>query len=395
MESAATPFDIAFDGGSQPLTPVTVTLQLPEVAPEKLETLFFVTQRSDDGRWEGKPVTVADGRASVTLEHFSGGWFGWGDQIRDWFIEHVKQFLKLSYPKPDCVGKTAVVGGRRYTVEADQDGVHPCVAASGSSLTTSIASNSPFVWRYRPTPGEGTGRQGEAPLELAGILTLALFDAMASYEYASETVLVPGGSATIDITPGVSDTHTNARVDAGLGLVAVLVAGLDMAAAMASGQTPTTWLESALDKAENANKIRTAAECMAGLVEGAGDDIDAKLGQLGNTVLNCAGSLLSELSGGFAGGVVGVVTGVVTSLSGLLVAQVWGLIGEMTGKNAVQAHVTSAPSTVVLSRTGIGPFTFGATESDVLAFLTPILGKPKQNGGAGGCVNRTEFVGDS
>ena len=222
-------------------------------------------------------------------------------------------------------------------------------------------------------------------MELAGILTLALFDAMASYEYASETVLVPGGSATIDVTPGVSDTHTNARVDAGLGLVAVLVAGLDMAAAMASGQTPTTWLESALDKAENANKIRTAAECMAGLVEGAGDDIDAKLGQLGNTVLNCAGSLLSELSGGFAGGVVGVVTGVVTSLSGLLVAQVWGLIGEMTGKNAVQAHVTSAPSTVVLSRTGIGPFTFGATESDVLAFLTPILGKPKQNGGAGGC----------
>lgn len=385
VDSAGTPFDISFEGGLQPGTPVTVSMKVADVSAEKLQTLFFVTQRSDTGRWEGLPVTVANGRASVTLDHFSGGWFGWGDKVRDWFVDQVRQFLKLGYPKPDCVGKTAVAGGREYSVDSDSGGVYACVSASGASLKTSITSNSPFVWRYRPTPGQGTGLQGEAPLELAGILTVALFDAMAGYDYADETVLVPGGKATITVKQGVTDTWTGARVDAGLGLVAVLVAGLDMAAAMASGQSPTTWLDAALKKAENANKIRQAAECMAGVVEGAGGEVEAKLGQIGNTVVSCAGNVMSELAGGFVGGVVGVVVGIVTSLIGLLVTQVWGLVSVLTGQNEARLHVTSKASAVVLSSEGIGSFTFGAREADVLAFLTPILGKPTVEGGVGGC----------
>lgn len=46
--------------------------------------------------------------------------------------------------------------------------------------------------------------------------------------------------------------------------------------------------------------------------------------------------------------------------------------------------VTKA-STIVLSKTGIGPFRFGAPEKDVLAFLKPTLGAPKVQGQVGGC----------
>lgn len=385
VESAATPFDISFDGGLQPAVPVTVTLDVSDVPVERLQTLFFVTQRSDTGRWEGLPVTVVNGRASVSLDHFSGGWFGWGDQIRDWFIDQVKQFLKVGYPKPACVGKTAVFGGREYAVDADNEGVYACVSASRSSLTTSITSNSPLVWRYRPVAGQAVGQQGEAPLELAGILTLALFDAMAQYDYTSETVLVPGGKAAVVLGQDVTDTWAGARADAGLGLVAVLVAGLDTAAAMASGQSPTTWLDVALSKAENANRLRAAAECMGGVVEGAGDEVEAHLGQIGNTAVSCAGNLMSEMAGGYLGGAVGVVVGIVTSLIGLLVTQVWGFVGEFTGQNQARMHVTSQASAVVLSSKGIGSFEFGASEAKVLAFLTPVLGKPSLEGGVGGC----------
>ena len=68
-----------------------------------------------------------------------------------------------------------------------------------------------------------------------------------------------------------TETRTAARVDAGLGLVAVLIAGLDMAAAMSTGQDPTNWLEGALKRVETAADIRDMVECMAGVVEGSQD----------------------------------------------------------------------------------------------------------------------------
>ena len=263
-------FDIALEGGLQPRTPVTVSFTLPETTRDH-SMLFFVTQRSDTGQWEGLPVVVQDGRAIVTMTHFSGGWFGWADQVGDWFLDQVKQFLKVGFPTPDCVGQTASAGGLAYGVSADGDGVHACVSAVSDRVTTTIHSATPFVWRFRPTPGEGTGLPAIPPLDLAGMATQLLFQLQSGGSYAKETILVPGGSASILLAEGVTETRTAARVDAGLGLVAVLIAGLDMAAAMSTGQDPTNWLEGALKRVETAADIRDMVECMAGVVEGSQD----------------------------------------------------------------------------------------------------------------------------
>ena len=263
-------FDIALEGGLQPRTPVTVSFTLPETTRDH-SMLFFVTQRSDTEQWEGLPVVVQDGRAIVTMTHFSGGWFGWADQVGDWFLDQVKQFLKVGFPTPDCVGQTASAGGLAYGVSADGDGVHACVSAVSDRVTTTIHSATPFVWRFRPTPGEGTGLPAIPPLDLAGMATQLLFQLQSGGSYAKETVLVPGGSASILLAEGVTETRTAARVDAGLGLVAVLIAGLDMAAAMSTGQDPTNWLEGALKRVETAADIRDMVECMAGVVEGSQD----------------------------------------------------------------------------------------------------------------------------
>ena len=332
-------FDISMDGGAQPQAAVTVSFALPQGQGDN-SALYFVTKRTDNGQWEGLPVTIADGKASVTLTHFSFGWFGWADQVRDWFIDKVKQFLKVGFTKPACEGKAATTPGRSFSVSTDKGGVYACVTANASTVTNTIYSATPFVWRFRPTPGEGVGQQGVAPLELSGIVTVALFDAMHDLSYEKETVLVPGGNASITLKPGVVDTWTGARVDAGLGLVAVLIAGLDIAAAMASGQNPENWLEVALGKVEKQNDIRHAVECMAGMIEGS-LDVGSHLGEVARTILSCTGDLFSHLTEGFISGVVGVVIGIVTSLAGLLVTQGWGLIGEFTGQNEVKIHVTS------------------------------------------------------
>ncbi|MHA6510735.1 hypothetical protein [Tessaracoccus sp. Y1736] len=331
-------FDVAFEDGSQPLVPVTVELDLSGIT-RNFETLFFVTQRSDTGAWEGLPVTVTGNTASVRLPHFSGGWFGWGDEIGKWFVDHVRQFLKVGFPKPACVGEPAHVGGRTFNVSA-KGGVFACVDGSEGKVVTSIYSDSPFVWRYRPQSGHGTGRAGEPAPDLASILTLLAYNSAHENDFRAETVLVPGGNASIELTAGMEDAWTGARVDPGLGLIAVLVAAIDTAAAMASGQTPATWLDAALTKAENADAIRHAGECLAGVIEGS-LDISGRLGAIGNTVLACSGTLFGAIVGGAAGAVVGVAVGIITSLIGLLVTQVWGIIGELTQSNEVLMHVTS------------------------------------------------------
>lgn len=53
----------------------------------------------------------------------------------------------------------------------------------------------------------------------------------------------------------------------------------------------------------------------------------------------------------------------------------------------IRTLAAAAPdgSLIVLNGDGIGPFKFGAAEKDVLAYLTPALGKPSVEGGLGGC----------
>ncbi len=308
--------------------------------------MFFISKRSDTGQWEGSPVLIDSGKAHVTVSHFSGGWFGWADQVGDWFMDQVGQLLRLSFRQPDCVGQSAVVRGREYSVAADAEGVHACVSRERDSVVTTIHSDSPFVWRFRPTAGDGVGRQGVPTLDLAGMATMLLFDFEAGYSYAGETLLVPGGSASILLKPDVTQTRTQATMDARLGLVAVLIAGLDMAAAMATGNDPETWLEPLLASVEGKNKVRQAVECMAGVVEASIVVDEGRLGQYGHAVLSCTGTLLAELTTGAVSGVVGVVAGIVTSLSGLLVTQVWGALRAAFGQDSVNMHVTSGSSSL-------------------------------------------------
>ncbi|WP_353953568.1 hypothetical protein V6K52_09200 [Knoellia sp. S7-12] len=350
-EPAAPGFDIAFEGGVQPKEPVTVTIDLPAAAASR-GGLAFVTQDSTTGAWEGLPVKRAGTTASVTLRHFSGGFWAWGDSLAATFTKAINDYLKLRYDAPACNGKPLATGGHRYSAKVNGNGIYACTEKVNGDPTLTLRSNSPFVWTLTGPAGQVKPVPPVAPLDWAQIATVAAFDFTVFKLADRRTVLVPGGQAGLAIT-GNRDFKVAADVDAGLGLIAVLVAAIDEALTVTGTKLAF-------------NQVRALGECAAGVIE-AGADPDP--GRVLRTVLDCFGGQVE--------GAAAVIVGVLTSLASLLVTQVVGLIGEVTQTNHLTISVTNTdlsaapaqPAGPVLGFDGVGPARIGMRMTEFAAAL--------------------------
>lgn len=314
---AAQAFDISFSDGSQPEQPVTVTLKL-DGKHAATEPLGFATEDSRTGQWTGLPVSRTDHTASVTMTHFSWGFFGWLGDVKASFDDAVNKFLKLRYDPPDCMDTPLDTAAGEMSVTASGNGIYVCAEEVTGEPTLTVRSNSPFVWRLAGPDEQVTPVYPTSPIDLTQILTTAVYRQVAQDRAGYETILVPGGTAGLSVTGTLEPLEASADVDAALGLIGVIVYGIDQAMAMAG-------VPLSLDDAQ---KTREIAECIAGIIE-LGDQPDVGIST--RTILGCFGSAV--------GGVAGVVVGLLTSASSLLVNFVVGAIGEITQTNHLSIDV--------------------------------------------------------
>ena len=312
---AAPGFDLSLGGGLQPKTPVTVTTEF-DAAEGRGRSLTFITQRSGTGEWVGLPVTVTGDSASVTMTHFSGGWFGWVNDAGEAFDKAINDYLKLRFDPPACEGKKLALDGVTYAAKINGNGIYVCVEEKDGSPAVSVHSNSPFVWRIAGRKGSVKPGAEVPPVDASGIVTLAAYHQLFGYMRDREVALVPGGSSWLGLT-GDGAWKLTADVDAGLGLIAVVVAGVDLYLAVSG----VSW----------AGREKAAVgECAAGVLE-AGVKPDP--GKVTRAVLDCLGTVVK--------GPAAVIAAVLSSLSSLLVTQVIGIAGEITQTNHLRIDVNA------------------------------------------------------
>lgn len=317
VEVAAPVFDLTLQGGLQPGQPIAVTLELDD-EPGPDDALAFVTQHSATGAWEGLPVELDGRKATVHMRHLSTGLFGWWDDPLESFREGMLQFLGQQHEAPDCVGDEPEIGDRRYAVSSDSDAVHVCVEDRDGRPVLTVHSNSPYAWRVRVDAGTSEALRGESPLSAAQILTLAAHPYMTGADLTTETLLVPGGVAPARLLEGAEGTYALARVDAGLGLVAIVAAGV--------GSLSAVGVEVPLEE------LVAIGECAGTALESATDE---SLATFATAVLTCMGTVVE--------GVAGIVVGGLVSLVPLLITQTRGAWDEVLGNNVAEIRVTSEP----------------------------------------------------
>ena len=101
-------------------------------------------------------MTVSGSTATATLSHFSPAWLVLVSQhLIDPVVTFLSTALKQRYPRPACVGNAATVAGQRYVAVASGNGVYPCLSNQQGALNLEVTSNSPFVWRLKPSAGAG------------------------------------------------------------------------------------------------------------------------------------------------------------------------------------------------------------------------------------------------
>lgn len=310
--TAAVPgFDISFAGDVQPSTPVTVTATV--TAPPKAgQKLAFITKNSSTDRWEGLPVTQHGNQATVQMTHFSGGWFGWVKDPTPAFSKALDKYLKLRFDPPACAGKSLELDGTTYEASVNGNGIRVCVEERQGKAYLTVHSNSPFVWRIQRTSGElGNRADLPPPLELSGAVTVALYHQLYKDD-PSGTVVVPGGQAHTGLV-GPGPWSLTADVDPALGLIAVLLAAIDM-----------------YGFSLPAREVIAMGECVAGLV-----DVSLKpdAGTFVRAELECLGNFIDSRGA--------AAVAILTSLSSLLVTQVVGIVGELTRTNHLKITVSA------------------------------------------------------
>lgn len=327
-------FSVAFSDGAQPQAPVTVSAAVPDAATQDIESdlpdepLVFLTRSSASDPWIGAPVTVSAGVATVELSHFSDGFFARAK--RPGLVQAITDFLKLTYPAPECAGKSATVGDRVFTAASDHpDLFHPCVeVAAKGTLTASIHNNSPNVWLVRGFSSVATPLPRPAsPDPVQAIVGLA-HDADPSAP-DNEVVLAAGSHVSFELAPEATETRLDLQVSAAYGLLGVLWAGV------------LTWLGPAGASVEWQTIIE-AGTCLSDAMQlGESTAVDARwvAGNLPG-LLGCASAYFKSI--GKLSPKIEMALAIASSLASLLAAQIYGLYAAATtdGGNS-SVHVTS------------------------------------------------------
>lgn len=308
-------FSVEFDGGQQPASPVSVSVDVSDSdelsdTVEAESELVFLTRPDESSPWEGQPATMADGRVTALMSHFSEGLFVRAS--RPGLVQALSSYLKLTRPKPSCVGQKAESGGRTFTVAAKNPKfVYPCVEVNDDGdLVVTLHSNSPNVWLVRGDPGASTPRDPETGPGAVSALTVLAHDA--SIHPDNETILVAGESASFTVGAGTEETYFDLQISPAYGMLDILWNGVIM------------WL-GVSDAASEWLAVIGGGQCLSdAMAMGETDTYDAQWlagsapGLIGcvTAALDAKGLLTSTLSLGLS---------MVGALPALLAAQVYGL----------------------------------------------------------------------
>lgn len=332
-------FSIAFTDGSQPASPVTVELTVPDAADQPLEAgadaalpdshIVLLTRPADATDWTALPVTVDGGMASAHLEHFSEGFFA---RVRSGpaFVTAITDFLRVTYPPPDCLGATATHDGRTYTVTVDHPQfIYPCVSVdAGGQVLVTVHSNSPNAWRVRGVPGVATPLPPDTGADPVGAL-MTVTHSINPTAPAHESMLAPGAAAGLTVIPGTESTYFDLRLDAGYSLLGILWAGL-------------LGILGPLGVSDEWDDIIATGSCLTDALElGQDQTVDARwIATNTPGLIGCASAWL-QVSGRL-NPVVSFALTIVSSLAGLLAGQIYGIYTQFaTDLGHTRVHLTS------------------------------------------------------
>jgi hypothetical protein len=222
------------EGEIQPASPVTLTFVVdPATANDAISQgeVPVVFSRSADGQTELLPATydAATHSITATTTHFSWFWPDWFNPSKFFSgVEQAKRLLGVSYPKPDCVGQSAVSQGVTYTVSGvTGDIAWPCISGDDSQLTLTLHSNSSLVYRVRTMPE--TSGTPTADLNLSGIAATTIYKALFARYADRESVLPASGSVSFVFDAANPPVEGALLSEPILAMVAVVLLGIETA----------------------------------------------------------------------------------------------------------------------------------------------------------------------
>ncbi|MDO5736669.1 MAG: hypothetical protein Q4P15_09365 [Propionibacteriaceae bacterium] len=347
-------FDLVLGDGMQPQSPIRVEWTPPsDVDPT---TVAFITDPGG-GQWAPVPTTVfEDGTVVAHMDHLSWGWFADARKLVDSFVGFTSEFLGQSYPEPQPCVTEVEPGGSRVKLTTASTAIHACLGQSEDTVELSIQSNSPYVWLVKKT--DGVLRQSSSTPSTNAIITELLYNSIYGSLDTYSGFVAPGFVTTLTVDRNEADgVEVRGSLDAGLGLVPVLVSGVDMALTV-SGVTLFGDYEDYV----------TLAQCVFSSNDLLQSASAADASKTLPSIIDCGMSLVEASSGESAFGPARVVLALVGSLSGQLVTQVRGMYDSLVNPSftvQLESNLALDASTLLTFR-GAGPIALGSSSKELI-----------------------------
>lgn len=319
------------NGAVQPVSPVKLTFIVDAATAQEAISKGdapVVFSRSADGTTEllAGSYDGATHTITATTTHFSSFFPSWFDPSKFFsgVVDSAKQLLGVGYPKPDCVGQSAVSQGVTYAVSSvTGDVAWPCISGDDSQLKLSLHSNSSLVYRVRTTPA--TSGTPAAELNLTGIAATAIYKELFARYANKESVLPAGGS--VDFAFDTDDPPQDGALlsEPSLAMVAVLVLGLE-----------TAGKPFGLSVVSKVTENSGALECISGSAVASASQDPVEIVKATLTCIQQVGDTALQL-------VVGTLLGGI----GVLVSMIQGIWSELTGTNEATFTVTATGTRTV------------------------------------------------
>ncbi|WP_139278422.1 hypothetical protein [Rhodococcoides fascians] len=321
VTAGGAPVRVELDEGQvQPASPLTFDFELDAdrvnelLAAGKIPVVLVRSEGSEqndviEASWNKDTSTL-----TASVPHLSLVWPSFLDPkgVFDSVAEGIKRALGMTFPKPECVGRTADFAVTSYGVTpVTEDVAWPCIRkvlqAQEGTLTIDLQSNSPYLWTVRADPSFLTKQF--TTIDMGSYPAGALYQQLVNQGDDSETVLLPGQQLSLGFGPYEQTPDSGTLTfDVGTWTLGLIGYGIG-------------WVLEKFSPGKYAEMIENAdvIECMRGINSGANGNRAFDAGMVGDfvkSVIGCVGllggSVFSLLAGGFGATLVAPLVGVLT-----------------------------------------------------------------------------------
>ncbi|CAM3941347.1 hypothetical protein H7J08_15200 [Mycobacterium frederiksbergense] len=301
--------DVRLGEGQQPQGEVTITF--PGLTADDD---VFVLSQSEDGKTS---VLSPRGQGEVVVSsgHLSSFWpiVVNVSNLADTVFNAATDALQMTTPRPDCFNDAGDYPelGLRVSAVPDQV-VWPCLKRTAAGVEMSLISNSPVAWRVRTQPAWNYSRP--TAYSAANIVALAAWHT-SSGSGATETVLLPGETVTLDTRKAPPNTTVGMLVDPVMSQVRTLAMGLGFLLPSRSVETISR------------------AECLPDLLQSGVAENEPSATSFA-AIFRCFGAAI--------GGGDGALVGLIANAPAALWTQLEGVMRSAFGRNEITFMVDTA-----------------------------------------------------